>query len=43
MDPEKTEIIQEMKVPTNKMEFRSFGLVALGLVGYYRRFIKGFA
>ena len=36
---QKTAIIQEMKVPTNKTELRSF----LGLAGYYRRFIKGFA
>ena len=39
VNPEKTAIIQEMKVSTNKTELRRF----LGLAGYYRRFIKGFA
>ena len=39
MDPKKIEVIIEWKPPRNVMEVRSF----LGLVGYYRRFVKGFS
>ena len=38
MDPSKIEVILEWKPPRNVTKVRSF----LGLVGYYRRFIKGF-
>ena len=39
MDPRKIEVITEWKPPKNVIEVRSF----LGLVGYYRRFVKGFS
>ena len=39
MDPKKIEVIIEWKPPRNVMEVRSF----LGLVGYYRKFVKGFS
>ena len=39
VDPKKIEVIIEWKPPRNVMEVRSF----LGLVGYYRRFVKGFS
>jgi len=39
VDPEKIEAIRDWPRPTNATEIRSF----LGLVGYYRRFVKGFA
>ena len=39
MDPKKIEVIIEWKTSRNVMEVHSF----LGLVGYYRRFIKGFS
>ena len=38
VDPSKIEVILEWKPPKNVMEVHSF----LGLVGYYKRFIKGF-
>ena len=38
VDPRKIEVIIEWKPPKNVTEVRSF----LGLVGYYRRFVKGF-
>ena len=37
--PAKTHAIQNMKPPTTPKQVRAF----LGLVGYYRKFIKGFA
>ena len=39
MDPKKIEVIIEWKPPRNVTEIRGF----LGLVGYYRRFVKGFS
>ena len=39
MDPSKIEVIPEWKPLRNVTEVRSF----LGLVGYYRRFVKGFS
>ncbi|WVZ94230.1 hypothetical protein U9M48_040146 [Paspalum notatum var. saurae] len=39
VDPEKVRAVSEWQQPTNVMEIRSF----LGLAGYYRRFIEGFA
>ena len=39
VDPNKIEVIIEWKLPRNVMEVLSF----LGLVGYYKRFVKGFS
>ena len=39
VDPRKVEVIIEWKPPRNVTEVHSF----LGLVGYYRRFVKGFS
>ena len=39
VDPKKVKVIIEWKPPRNVTEVHSF----LGLVGYYRRFIKGFS
>ena len=39
VDPKKIEVIIEWKPPRNVTEVHSF----LGLVGYYRRFVKGFS
>lgn len=39
MDPKKIEKVKSFPRPTNPTEVRAF----LGLVGYYRKFIKGFA
>ena len=38
VDLKKIEVVVEWKTPRNVTEVRSF----LGLVGYYRRFVKGF-
>ena len=38
VDPTKTEAVVNWKPPRSVTEVRSF----LGLVGYYRRFVKGF-
>ena len=38
VDPRKIEVILEWKPPRSITEVHSF----LGLVGYYRRFVKGF-
>ena len=39
VDPTKTEAVVNWKPPRSVTEVRSF----LGLVGYYRRFVKGFS
>ena len=39
VDPKKIAVVVEWKPPRNVTEVRSF----LGLVGYYRRFVKGFS
>ena len=39
MDPKKIEVVVEWKPPRNVIEVCSF----LGLVDYYRRFVKGFS
>lgn len=38
-DPSKIEAIKNWPSPTNQKELKSF----LGLAGYYRKFIKGYA
>ena len=38
-DPEKIKVVSEWPIPTSVKEVRSF----LGLAGYYRRFVKGYA
>jgi len=37
-DPDKTELIRDFPTPTKVTQVRSF----LGLVGYYRKFVKDF-
>ena len=39
MDPAKIEAVRDWPTPKNMTEIRSF----LGLVGYYRRFVKDFS
>ncbi len=39
VDPKKLEAVMEWKPPRNTTKVRSF----LGLVGYYRRFVKDFS
>ncbi|GJY00541.1 ty3-gypsy retrotransposon protein [Tanacetum coccineum] len=39
MNPNKVAVIHEWPIPTNQRQVRGF----LGLVGYYRRFIQGYA
>ena len=39
VDPKKVEAVVNWRQPTNVTEVRSF----LGLAGYYRRFVEGFA
>ena len=38
-NPDKVRVVQEFPTPTNLKELRSF----LGLVNYYRRFVRGFS
>ena len=38
-DPEKVRLVKEWPVPTNLKQLRGY----LGLTGYYRRFVKGYA
>ena len=39
MDPKKVEGVSNWPIPTNVTEIHSF----LGMVGYYRRFVKDFS
>ena len=39
VDPRKTEVVKNWPRPLNPTDIRSF----LGLAGYYRRFVDGFA
>ena len=39
VDPDKTEVVRTARAPVNKKELRSF----LGLLNYYRKFIKDYA